>query len=354
LKQVSDKQFHELSLDCFEEMLRRRVELAGGDCPMYLERNPQYTKRHNEARKRLHAIPTIRFRELIHDCYTEMVRRHPNIVRETDQAFSGPDDPAISPNTSSEMSTVSENDRSTTRHRSQANSPSGSTRRKFIEDAQSLVNSIFKSKKSDPSRDLHHVERVRRLAMVIADENDSEVDKVVVEVAAVLHDIGPNEDLSNFLERNRSILGGERSKLIKRIVDHCSWQNDVKRRNDEKEHTWHRTCLELHCVQDADKLDAMGAIGVLRCAANCGLSRSVLYQRNGDGQDWDEDDEGSTRMFSNANQSRPGTCGYKLSDELLQLQTTMKTDKGRKMADKRHKFLQRFVWELSREMDECS
>lgn len=104
-------------------------------------------------------------------------------------------------------------------------------------------------------------------------------DLLVVEVAALLHDVLDKKYLSpNLTEAERDphtfflpffksvaahvdLVASGQAALIARIVENVSWSTEKKLRETNKWGDWHEKCVELHCVQDADRLDAIGAFG---------------------------------------------------------------------------------------------
>ena len=124
--------------------------------------------------------------------------------------------------------------------------------------------------------------RVRKLALDLAKSMDQRnPDYLVVEVAALLHDIldkkyrspGDTDALARFTPFfNRvspyvELHGSGRAKKIVKIVENVSWSTEKLLRESGGWGLWHEECIELHCVQDADRLDAIGAFGAILCSA---------------------------------------------------------------------------------------
>lgn len=123
------------------------------------------------------------------------------------------------------------------------------------------------------------VQRVRNTAISLAKAvADKKPDLLVVELAALLHDVldkkymdiklteterEPLNFFRPFFERVAShiLVDSGQAALIGKIVDNVSWTTEKKLRQNGELTPWHETCVELHCVQDADRLDAIGALG---------------------------------------------------------------------------------------------
>lgn len=132
-------------------------------------------------------------------------------------------------------------------------------------------------------RRLMAVERVRSMALKLA---PPEADMLVVELAALMHDLddakyASSRPLEHVAADILHDVTGEQVALILRIVPSVSYSKEVRLRA-KGEWTWQETCVELHAVQDADRLDAIGAVGVLRCAAFSGVRGRLLLEEAGE------------------------------------------------------------------------
>jgi uncharacterized protein len=122
------------------------------------------------------------------------------------------------------------------------------------------------------------VQRVRKTALSIAQTLEPSPDFLVIEISALFHDLldkkyikEANIDAYAFflpffssVASHVNLIDDGRAKEIVRIVENVSWTNEKKLRSEGKWTEWHDKCVELHCVQDADRLDAIGAFGVLQ------------------------------------------------------------------------------------------
>ncbi|KAI0710139.1 hypothetical protein C8Q76DRAFT_741265 [Earliella scabrosa] len=207
----------------------------------------------------------------------------------------------------------------------------------------------------DPSHDAYHVQRVRRTALQLARTvsttlpDDKKPDLLTIELAALLHDVLDKKYVSMeeaadpyafflpFFQKAASESGLDlvkdgRARAIARIVDNVSWSTEKKRLAAGQIEDWHRQCIELHCVQDADRLDAIGAFGIVRCAAYSAVTNHTLHVPKGD----PNYDASAIAHFY---------------DKLLHIRERLKTEPGKKLAERRHQLMLDFLGAIDEEYD---
>ncbi|KAJ7761976.1 hypothetical protein DFH07DRAFT_739675 [Mycena maculata] len=193
----------------------------------------------------------------------------------------------------------------------------------------------------DPSHDAFHVQRVRRTSLALANAISPKPDLLVVELAALLHDVLDKKYVSAeqaadpyayFLpfftsmaaKHDLDLIRDGRARQITQIVDNVSWTTETRLRKGGLWTEWHETCVELHCVQDADRLDAIGAFGIMRCAAYSAAVNRPLYIP----ADEPRVNESAIQHFH---------------DKLVLIRDRLKTAQGRALGERRHRVLLTFI-----------
>ena len=189
--------------------------------------------------------------------------------------------------------------------------------------------------------DYSHINRVKNMALKIGRIENA--DLFIVEMSALLHDIADrklnNEDeeagvkiVREWLER----IGVQKNETehIMEIVETLSYKGaSVK--------TDMRT-IEGKVVQDADRLDAIGAIGIARAFAYGGSRKRQMY-----------DPEVKPQMHKTYEQYKNdrGTTINHFYEKLLLLKDRMNTETARKIANSRHEFMERYLKEFYKEWE---
>jgi len=120
------------------------------------------------------------------------------------------------------------------------------------------------------------------------------------------------------------------SDLVFKIISNVSYSKEIALRQSGGWTAWHDSCVELHCVMDADKLDAIGAFGVFRCAAFSGSKNMPLYlPRNDEGY-------------------RESAIGH-FEDKLFKLEHMMMTETGSAVARRRTGIMKTVVQRMEEE-----
>jgi uncharacterized protein len=190
-------------------------------------------------------------------------------------------------------------------------------------------------KDAEGGHDWFHIERVYKNALLIS--RDEKVDTFIVSLAALLHDIadpkfyngdetvGPRIATTFLKEQKVHTLIIEH---VVNIIKHISFKNSLSETGTKF------TSKELEVVQDADRLDAIGAIGIARCFNYGGFKDRALY---------------NPEIATNLNMSK---AAYKHStsptinhfyEKLLLLKDKMNTDTGKNIANNRHQFMEIYL-----------
>ena len=196
-----------------------------------------------------------------------------------------------------------------------------------------------KLKNAESGHDWFHIERVYKNAMLIAKSENC--DQTIVQLGALLHDIADSKfhdgdetigpkTARNFLESEN--VDNYIIEQIIFIIENISFKGG---NFDRKKST-----IELEIVQDADRLDAIGAIGIARTFNYGGFKNRQIY---------------NPEILPNLKMTKEE---YKNSDaptinhfyeKLLLLKNKMNTETGKKIAVSRHQFIETFLEQFYKE-----
>jgi uncharacterized protein len=179
--------------------------------------------------------------------------------------------------------------------------------------------------KEGTGHDYHHIERVVINARKILQEEQA--DSFLVELGAWLHDLGDHK-LHGGTDKSKELIGAFLTSLavdqsvIDRVVEIVSEVSFSKGKKPSSK--------EAEIVQDADRLDAIGAIGIARCFAYGGSKGRILYSPYDS-----ESKDSSVQHFY---------------DKLFKLKDLMNTESARLIARQRHSFMEEYLAEFYSEV----
>ncbi|HVH16591.1 MAG TPA: HD domain-containing protein [Candidatus Angelobacter sp.] len=195
-----------------------------------------------------------------------------------------------------------------------------------------------------------HIQRVLRMAMEIGKQEGADLE--VIGLAAMLHDIFENKEQHSGVERFRHEIEGskEAKKILEKLgvkdktidaVCHCI-ESHRKRAGSVEPHT-----IEAKCLFDADKLDCIGAIGILRSAFVSFDHGQEVYR-----------EEGDIDAYKRRNIRADGTIiDFTLHSSNLEYELSLKfvsdrmfTEAGKRLAIQRAAFMDEFYSRLEGEM----
>jgi len=204
----------------------------------------------------------------------------------------------------------------------------------ILKTCSTLVKSIYDQ--MDASHDFDHILRVYQNAETIL-QSEPEANALLVRLAVLLHDVS-DPKYSEDKSAEESILSeldltDEERQQIRDIISAVSFNG-----GNEKE----ASTIEAKIVRDADRLDAIGAIGIARTFAYGGAKGRSLYN----------DEEEAREQMSEADYRSKSTASVThFYEKLLKLKDLMVTDKGRELAEGRHQFMEQFLQQLKLERD---
>ncbi len=188
----------------------------------------------------------------------------------------------------------------------------------------------LKLETAEGGHDWFHIERVYKNALLIA-KNET-VDEFVVALGALLHDIADSkfhngdETIGPRIAREFLFKQNVDSSIIEhviRIIENISFKSSLG--SDQI-----FSSAELDVIQDADRLDAIGAIGIARCFNYGGFKNRKLY---------DPEIEPKLNMSKEEYKASEGPTINHFYEKLLRLKDKMNTKSGRRIASARHEFM---------------
>ncbi|EAR16398.1 HD domain-containing protein [Robiginitalea biformata] len=209
----------------------------------------------------------------------------------------------------------------------------------FVEQTIDYVRSELDG--AEGGHDWFHTQRVFRNTLLIA--KDEKVNILIVSLAALLHDVadskfhdgdedaGPKK--ADAFMRKIGVPQAIRTHVVQ-IIRNISFKNSLEKNKKPF------TSDELFVVRDADRLDAIGAIGIARAFNFGGYKGRKLY---------DPEIAPRVKMSKAEYKKSDGPTLNHFYEKLLLLKDRMHTDTGKRLAEKRHAFMLEYLEEFYRE-----
>lgn len=209
--------------------------------------------------------------------------------------------------------------------------------KKILENTRKFVENTLKN--AEGGHDWFHIERVLMNAREIAAGEN--VDLFIVELGALLHDIADykfhdgDELVGPAIARNFLKQQQVPEDIIQHVENIIRWIS-FKGGNEQQA----GTSLELQVVQDADRLDALGAIGIARTFNYGGFKNRQIF---------DPAIKPKLNMTKEEYKKSQAPTINHFYEKLLLLKDRMNTATGRKLATERHIFMEQFLRQFYKE-----
>ncbi len=191
---------------------------------------------------------------------------------------------------------------------------------------------------AEGGHDWFHIQRVYKNSLLIA--KDEKVNMLIVSLGALLHDIadakfydgdetvGPRM-AAEFLKSME--VAPDIVKHVVNIIENISFKVSLK---SNGQHQRHFNSKELDVIQDADRLDAIGAIGIARAFNYGGFKNREIYN---------PDVAPNLKMTKEEYKKTTAPTINHFYEKLLLLKDKMNTSTGKKMAEQRHQYMLGFL-----------
>ena len=211
----------------------------------------------------------------------------------------------------------------------------------IIKQVASYVQKLLAKEKA--AHDWYHINRVRVVALKIAKQEGANA--FLTELMALLHEasdwkmVDDNHAKKSLMKLRKFLaslnIPDDQIEEIMYVIDNQSYFKSTLRGQKLDSHAG-------RCVQDADKLDAFGAIGIARCFAYNGMRGHVIH-----------DPSIPVPELTPGNYMKlvGRTSINHFYEKLLKLKDLMNTKEGKKLAASRHKFMENFLKEFYAEWD---
>ena len=202
----------------------------------------------------------------------------------------------------------------------------------IIEATKTFVKTTLKD--AEGGHDWFHTERVYNNALLIS--KGETVDELAVALGALLHDIADSK-FNNGDDTIGPKIAGEflmkqnvSTKVINhviKIIENVSFSSNIDNASEFKS-------KELEVIQDADRLDALGAIGIARTFNYGGFKNRALYN---------PDIKPNLNLTKDEYKASTAPSINHFYEKLLLLKDKMNTKTGRKIAEERHNYMVDFL-----------
>lgn len=188
-------------------------------------------------------------------------------------------------------------------------------------------------KNAEGGHDWFHIERVFKNALHIAQTETC--DLLVVQLGALLHDIADSKfhDGDETVGPTKAWQFLESEAVEEKTIQHViNIIENISYKGGNFEQKFHSK--ELDIVQDADRLDAIGAIGIARCFNYGGFKNRTLYN---------PEIAPNLHMGKEEYKNNTAPTINHFYEKLLLLKDQMKTETGRRIAVERHNYMESFL-----------